>query len=485
MTSIMDTVNASQPLLLHAARQPSLRALLVTIFCFLGSHCVLAAEEAHSTSEVLSASALKSVSQWFTTADKGALDMPLSVSESKALTKDQVKDVQQTLWQAYQNSPVGRELATLLPDPYVIKTEENPTPQACRLATGDKVMPFYFMGKGDLQGKRPLFIALHGGGSAGGRAPSPHGWSVNTREWAAQTRLSARVYPTDALYFVPRMADDNDGRWYYHYCQDAYDKVVRAAILHHQVDPNRVYLIGISEGAYTAYRMGAFMADRWAGAGSMAGGEPLRNAPPENMRNLAFRADIGEKDTMFDRIGLNQRYGQALENLKQNDPDGYVYKINVQAGRGHGIDYKPCPAWLTQYQRNPWPSRVTWKVIKVHGRRKGLFYWLAMDQDPNAWPCLIDARIDRETNTVRITVEKEEQDGKRSPTHDVALRLYLNDDLLDLDKPVRVVRNGKDLFNGTVSRRIDVMMKSLAERGDPSYVFPVQISLPSASDGKD
>ena len=40
------------------------------------------------------------------------------------------------------------------------------------------------------------------------------------------------------------------------------------------------------------------MADCWAGAGSMAGGEPLRNTPPENMRNSAFRADIGEKDTI-------------------------------------------------------------------------------------------------------------------------------------------------------------------------------------------
>ena len=40
------------------------------------------------------------------------------------------------------------------------------------------------------------------------------------------------------------------------------------------------------------------------------------NAPPENMRNIAFRADIGEKDTMFDRVGLNRRYGQALEQLR-------------------------------------------------------------------------------------------------------------------------------------------------------------------------
>jgi predicted esterase len=422
-------------------------------------------------------SALPTVTDWFRPENDGLAAIPAVIEPLKPIAKDQVHSVHQQLWQAYRKSRTGAWLAELLPDPIILHGDDDPRQQPHELKLGDKRMPFYFIAKGDLPKQRPLFIALHGGGSAGGRAPSPHGWAVNTREWNVQARLAARVYPSDALYFVPRMADDNDGRWYFGYCQDAYDRVIRAAILHRHVNPNRVYLIGISEGAYTAYRMGAFMADRWAGAGSMAGGEPLGNAPPENMRNIAFRADIGEKDTLFDRVGLNRRYGQALEKLKKDDPDGFPYQINVQAGRGHGIDYRPCPQWLVQYQRNPWPRRVTWTVIKVDGRRKKQLYWLALDREPPAWPIYIDARIDRKANRVTVTIEKDAADGRRVQTNSVALRVYLNDELLDLDQAVTVVRNGVEVFQDTVQRNVATMMRSLAERGDPCYLFPAVVTL--------
>ncbi|MEN8127443.1 MAG: transglutaminase domain-containing protein [Planctomycetota bacterium] len=442
------------------------------------------AKQTQSAAKPLLPDAVQSISDWFAADANSTPDIPGCIEELDPVKKEDLHAVRDMLWQTYQQSPAGQALKETLPAPFILKGNEIPSPPPHALKTGDKVMPFYFLGKGNLEGPRPLFIALHGGGSAGGRAPSPHGWPVNTQEWNTQALLAAKTYPSDALYFVPRMADDNDGRWYYHYCQDAYDRVVRAAILHHNVDPNRVYLIGISEGAYTAYRLGAFMADRWAGAGSMAGGEPLNNAPPENMRNLAFRADIGEKDTMFDRVGLNQRYAKALGKLKQDDPNGFTLSINVQPGRGHGIDYKPCPEWLFQHQRNPWPQRIQWKVIRVHGRRKEQFYWLAMDAEPPVWPVYIDARIDAKTNTIHITIKKEDENGKRIQTDEIPLRCYLNDQLIDFARPVTVVRNSQQVFSGPVSRRVDVMMRSLAERGDPCYIFPAEIAIPQTPDTK-
>jgi hypothetical protein len=272
------------------------------------------------------------------------------------------------------------------------------------------------------------------------------------------------------------MADDRDGRWYYGYCQDAYERVLREALRDHRVDPNRVYLIGISEGAYTAYRLGAFMADRWAGAGSMAGGEPLPNAPPENMRNLAFRADIGERDTMFDRIGLNRRYGKALALLKADDGGGFQYMIEVHKGRGHGIEYRSCPHWLARFERNPWPQRVLWVNIDVHGRRRLQSYWLALDEAP-VGRLEIDARTDRETNTVNVSIARREGE-KLVADNRVALRVYLNDRLLDLDHPVHVVRNGAEVFRGKVERSLPIMLRTLTERGDPNYCFAAEVRLP-------
>ena len=344
------------------------------------------------------------------------------------------------------------------------------------LKTGDKTMPFVFLQRGKKTKQMPLFIALHGGGGA--KVDGPHAWPVNTREWQTQAQLAATLYPDNALYFVPRMADDRDGRWYYSYCQDAYDQVIRDAIRHHDVDPNRIYLIGISEGAYTAYRLGAFMADRWAGAGSMAGGEPLGNAPPENMRNLAFRADIGERDTMYDRLGLNKRYGEALADLKKEDSDGFEYMIQVHQGRGHGIDYRGCAEWIYGYERDPWPSRVHWVNIDVHGRRRMQTYWLALDQAPEG-RVEFDAEIDRESNSVSVSVLR--RDGEQStPDNSISFRVYLNDEMLDLDRPVRVIRNGIEVSSAKVDRALSTMLQSLVERGDPNYCFPAMVQI----DGK-
>ncbi len=403
------------------------------------------------------------------------LPLPAALESVEPLTKRQAKTTTQSLWKLYQSEDVAPREAKVLPQPIVIGQTGQVRLRPSDLKTGEKTMPFYFLQRGQTATLKPMFIALHGGG----RAPvaGPHAWPINTLEWQTQTRLAATIYPNNALYFVPRMADDRDGRWYYDYCQDAYDRVVREAIRYHRVDPNRVYLIGISEGAYTAYRLGAFMADRWAGAGSMAGGEPLHHAPPANLRNLAFRADIGERDTMFDRVGLNRRYGEALAKLKQEDADGFAYMVKVHQGRGHGIDYRACPQWVFKFKRNPWPKRVRWINIDVHGRRRLQSYWLALDAAPER-RLELDARVDRKTNTVSVDVTRREgNDARLVPDDTVSFRVYLNDALLDLDRPVRVLRNGQEVANALIPRRLSTMLRTLAERGDPNYCFPAVIEV--------
>ena len=57
------------------------------------------------------------------------------------------------------------------------------------------------------------------------------------------------------------------------------------------------------------------------------------------------------------------------------------------------------------------------------------------------------------------------------------LTIYINDRMLDLDKKVKVVCNGKKLFNKKVKRTIATLHKSLAKRNDRSYAFPAMIEV--------
>ena len=65
------------------------------------------------------------------------------------------------------------------------------------------------------------------------------------------------------------------------------------------INPNRIYVFGISEGGYGSQRLASYYADYWAGAGPMAGGEPLRNAPAENCQHIAFSLLTGSQDYGF------------------------------------------------------------------------------------------------------------------------------------------------------------------------------------------
>ena len=83
------------------------------------------------------------------------------------------------------------------------------------------------------------------------------------------------------------------------------------------------------------------------------------------------------------------------------------------------------------------------------------------------------ALIERRDGQV-ITIE--EADGVAE------LRVLLDDSMVDLDRPVKVVFEGRTLFEGTVSRSEATVVRTLEDRGDPRMVFnaeiPVSLSAP-------
>jgi len=58
-----------------------------------------------------------------------------------------------------------------------------------------------------------------------------------------------------------------------------------------------------------------------------------------------------------------------------------------------------------------------------------------------------------------------------------ATRLWLADALLDLDRPVEVVRAGESVFAGNVERTLEVVLEWLDERGAPFALPTARVSL--------
>ena len=92
------------------------------------------------------------------------------------------------------------------------------------------------------------------------------------------------------------------------------------------------------------------------------------------------------------------------------------------------------------------------------------FYWLEVPLEYARHGMLLKAR--REGNRIFIGYS----DYAR-------LTLLLNDEMLDLDKPVIVEYEGKVIFRGKVKRSPEMIDRSLRERQDPRLVYTARLPL--------
>lgn len=441
--------------------------------------------------------------EWFVAALKG--EAPAFPQQGKLSAKD-IAATRAALWASYKAAAIelgwDKEIAESQALPQLPSREQLnampvgerpqiPSLKASVIPCGEETMRYLLFSRGARPAKGwPLFFQTHGGGSTDQKLGGPHGWEVNTRDWKAQVGVCLFSLP-EGMYFVPRMANDNKGRWWLKHNHIAFDKIIRRAILFRDVDPNRIYMMGISEGAYGTEALTPFWGDRFAGGCAMAGG----GGGGErfcNLRNTAFRSDNGEKDTMFKRIELARQAHDYLADLKKKDPDGYDHSLAIQPGRGHGIDYKEGPAWIAAKSRNTRPAKICWFNFALDGERRTDFSWLSLAKAP-ARDTLITAAVRAKDNRIGITAlinppeVKDESPvynqsspppvDNRVPYTGNTLTVHLDDPLLDLDKPVTVILNGKEVFKGRVERQASHMAADIARHGDPGRVFPGRVAI--------
>jgi len=236
--------------------------------------------------------------------------------------------------------------------------------------------------------------------------------------------------------------------------------------------------MGISQGGYGSCHLAPLLADQFAAAGPMAGG---MMTVTENLRNLAFRSDIGEFDKAYNRIELAKKLHAEIDSHKEGDPDGYKNLLAIQKGKGHGIDYSKSPAWLAKQTRDPHPDKIVWRCHQKDGIYRDSFYWISLTKVPETGEFSIIARLDRDKNLVEIKAEevipaeKKGEEPTRRPLEASKIVVHLNDKMLDLDKQVTVQLNDRQAFKGKVKRSRGTMMRNLVKRGDVNYAFPAEV----------
>lgn len=87
---------------------------------------------------------------------------------------------------------------------------------------------------------------------------------------------------------------------------------------------------------------------------------------------------------------------------------------------------------------------------------------------------MVTALADRQTNTITIEATLGSV-GKSEPLSGVELCVLLHDELVDLDKPVKVLVNGRVMHDGLARRDAGVALRTLADYGDPTMAARAEL----------
>lgn len=327
----------------------------------------------------------------------------------------------------------------------------------------------------------PLFLYLHGSGP-------------KADEWKYGLMWSQVFDDAPSVYFIPQIPNEGEYyRWYQKSKQYAWEKLLRQAFASGKIDANRFYMLGISEGGYGSQRLASFYADYLAAAGPMAGGEPLINAPVENCANIGFSFLTGALDNGFYRNKLTAYTKQAFDSLQSVYADNadslFRHRIQLVPGRGHALDYTPTTPWLKNFVRNPYPKTVLWEDYPMDGRHRKGFYNIKVVERP-ADRTYYQMTI--KDNVVKLDIQDVEYiTAEKDPVYGIEMKfnrtykpsakgrwkIYLNDELVDMSKPVTVIVNGKKTFEDKLRPNLMDMMESCQEYYDPYRIYPASVEV--------
>lgn len=326
------------------------------------------------------------------------------------------------------------------------------------LQNGEYSMPFITKIFGDEPADgRAMYISMHGGGGA------PQ--ELNDQQWENQKRLYT---PAEGVYFVPRAPTNSWDLWHQEHIDLLMEKAIALAIIHENVNPNKVYIMGYSAGGDGTFQLAPRLADHFAAA-AMSAGHP-GDAQIESLRNIPFALYMGGKDGAYDRNLHAAEWKEKLAALEAADKGGYIHDVQIYPQHGHWMEHDDTVSmqWMPQFTRNAIPEKVVWVQDDI--ARKN-FYWLGATGDGMAQNSKIVATYSPSANRVDV-VEANVN----------SFIVSLNDKMMDLDKEVAIYYNGEAIFEGEVERKAANIQADIDLLRDRDLIFPVKIKVTKQGD---
>ena len=230
------------------------------------------------------------------------------------------------------------------------------------------------------------------------------------------------------------------------------------------VDTNRVYLVGFSNGGTATLEFGTRWPDRFAAVASLMGAgvdtPSGTKLPLQNLLDVPVLLVHGDKDQRIP-ASASFRTQAALQDFKPR----VAPELHILKGHGHDItlaeDGDFTLPFLQRFSRDPFPPAVVAKFFDPRFTRQ---YWIEVLQAESATPD-VEARI-LDGNLIDID------------THNVKkLRLLLRPELLAPSGPVRIRLNGKERPPIELKKDCQLFQRSAQESADAFLAYTDEIVL--------
>jgi dienelactone hydrolase len=261
-----------------------------------------------------------------------------------------------------------------------------------------------------------------------------------------------------------------NGSWWDKASVSAVPALVEEVLESLNVDPNRVYLTGFSNGGTGTFLYATLWRHRLAAAAPlMGGGLPFFGPEPpavENLRTLPLLFVHGDKDEVIPVIATLT----TVKELRRQEASAPV-ESHILAGRGHDIvvggdDGLTLPFFEAR-KRDPFPRVLRFATRSLEFARS---FWVEIVAKDGG-QAEVQAEIAPD-NSITVTSRRI-----------TSLRLLLRRELLSGDSPIVVRWNGREAFRGSFREDCALLATSWRRAHDPFLAHSFEIKLVATAPG--
>jgi len=262
----------------------------------------------------------------------------------------------------------------------------------------------------------------------------------------------------------------------------------------YHVDPDRVFLTGLSAGGHAAWDVGLHHADRFAGIVPQAG-MPIHEGTPISrylyLQNatagLGVYAVVGERDE-----DIRQICEQATRKLEAFGVDATLVVIRGAGHSAYPSEDQHIFAWMEKHRRNPTPGMI---FKRFHHLSQGRAHWVEATAltDPewdSSKPVKLRGSYDADISRERLLELGRAQLARELPFVRASVKdntitigsggvsrltIWLSPSLVDFSRPLRIVAGKTTLWNRPVEADVGVLLGEMKRFWDLGRAYPAAV----------